>query len=198
MSMYINSLNNSVQWNQHKFHPLNSCLCRKYSKELMNSPSLNIEFPVGMSGWIPSRHVWYSIWLISRSLDYQKIPTGRWRIKCRWRWCVRRWGVVVVDLGRWRSRFQQRDVSRAEQRNGRGWIIEGDSGEGVGGCRSRLWDGLKDICRIWPWASEILSNHVFEFLQGTYSRDTGTSCTPSGWSHGAGTCCSGWQSTGKC
>ena len=60
MSMYINSLNNSVQWNQQKFHPLNSCLCRKYSKELMNSPSLNIEFPVGTSGtpsgW--SREAW--------------------------------------------------------------------------------------------------------------------------------------------
>ena len=47
--------------------------------------------------------------------------------------------------------------------------MRSDSREGVGGCRSELRNGLKDICWVWPRASEILANH--QHL--TLNQDTG-------------------------
>ena len=44
--------------------------------------------------------------------------------------------------------------------------LRSDGKEGVGGCRSKLRNGLKDICWVPPRASEILVNHIFESLEG--------------------------------
>ena len=71
-----------------------------------------------------------------------------------------------MALRRWRRGFRRGGVPGTERRNRGSGIIRSDGGEGVGGGRSEFGDGLKDICRVWPWASEILANHVFEFLEG--------------------------------